>query len=137
MRSRDKIVILFMSIFLICTLLKVGDVFCSSIDPFKPFIKTVRPKSPKAHLLPIQRVKLSELTLKGIIYSPENPMALINDASGKAYIIKVGDPIGPLGHVKFITKSKVIVEEVYTDVFEGRKTRIVELSLPQKEGRKQ
>lgn len=131
----NEVAVLLMFIFLTCGLLKAGEVSPTAIDPFKPFIKTGRPESLETHLLPIQRVKLSELILKGIIYNTEHPLALVNDASGKAYIIKVGDPIGPLGHVKFITESKVIVEEIYTDIFEGKKTRTVELSLPKREER--
>ncbi len=111
-----------------------ADEFLPNTDPFKPFIKTEleKPKT-EDNLLPIQRLKLSEFTLKGIIYDPRRPLALVNDNSGKGYILKIGDPIGPLGHVKSITRKKVIVEEVYTDIFEGKKTRMVELNLPKKE----
>lgn len=126
-----RFVAIFM-LLLIPALVKADD-FLFNVDPFKPFIKTglEKPKT-KDNLLPIQRVNLSELTLKGIIYVPKHPMALINDNSGKAYIIKIGDPIGPLGHVQSITKEKVIVKEVYTDIFEGKKTRLVELTLPKR-----
>jgi len=106
----------------------------AEIDLFKPFIK-LKKETPvsKTALLPIQRLQLSEISLKGIIWNPKRPLALVEDPAGKGYIIKVGDPIGPSGHVKEIRRDKVIIEEKYMDVFEGEKTRLVELALPKKE----
>ena len=85
-------------------------------------------------LLPIQRLKLSELKLKGIIYNVKQPLALVEDPSGKGYILKVGDPIGPPpGKVKEIKKDRIIIEQVYIDILEGEKKAFVELKLPKKE----
>ncbi|MDL1970564.1 MAG: pilus assembly protein PilP [Candidatus Desulfofervidaceae bacterium] len=107
----------------------------TEIDLFKPFIKLKRetPVGNKNILLPIQKLQLSEINLKGIIWDPKRPLALVEDAAGKGYILKVGDPIGPSGHVKEIKQDKIIIEERYVDIFEGQKTRIVELALPKKE----
>jgi len=106
----------------------------AEVDLFKPFLKLrkeveTQPKS----LLPLQRLKLSEVSLKGIIWNPRKPLALIEDSLGKGYILKKGDLIGLTGRVKEIRKDKVIIIEKYIDVFEGEKTRTVELSLPKKE----
>jgi len=84
-------------------------------------------------LLPLQRLKLSEITLKGIIWMRRNPLALIEDSVGKGYILKKGDLIGLNGRVKEIKKNKVVIVEKYIDIFEGEKTREIELVLPKKE----
>ncbi|CAD7773394.1 hypothetical protein DMNBHIDG_00754 [Candidatus Methanoperedenaceae archaeon GB37] len=105
----------------------------SHIDPFRPFIKLTKETASPESLLPIQRLKLSEIKLTGIIWNTKNPLALIEDPAGKGYVLKKGDLIGPSGKVKEIKKDRVIIEESYIDIFEGKKTRFVELVLPQKE----
>ncbi len=106
------------------------------IDPFRPFIKTEKAteivKGEK--LLPTQKLKISEISLKGIIWRQKrSPLALIEDSTGRGYIIKVGDPLGLSGWVKTIKKDRIVVEERYVDIFGNKKTKIVEIALPKKE----
>jgi type IV pilus assembly protein PilP len=105
----------------------------SDIDPFKPFIKLTKKTPGPENLLPIQKLKLSEIKLSGIVWNTQTPLALIEDPAGKGYVLKTGDLIGLSGKVKKIKKDRVIIEESYVDIFEGKKTRIVELILPKKE----
>ena len=121
---------------IVCFLLNflfIGNSNSSEIDPFRPFIKLTKETPNPENLLPIQRLKLSEIKLTGIIWNTQNPLALIEDPAGKGYVLRKGDLIGPSGKVKEVKKDRVIIEESYIDIFEGKKTRFVELVLPQKE----
>ena len=121
---------------IVCFLLNflfIGNSNSSEIDPFRPFIKLTKETPNSENLLPIQRLKLSEIKLTGIIWNTQNPLALIEDPAGKGYVLRKGDLIGPSGKVKEVKKDRVIIEESYMDIFEGEKTRFVELVLPQKE----
>ena len=121
---------------IVCFLLNflfIGNSGSNQIDPFRPFIKLTKETPTSENLLPIQRLKLSEIKLTGIIWNTQNPLALIEDPAGKGYVLRKGDLIGPSGKVKEVKKDRVIIEESYMDIFEGEKTRFVELVLPQKE----
>ena len=121
---------------IVCFLLNflfIGNSGSNQIDPFRPFIKLTKETPTPENLLPIQRLKLSEIKLTGIIWNTQNPLALIEDPAGKGYVLRKGDLIGLSGRVKEVKKDRVIIEESYMDIFEGEKTRFVELVLPQKE----
>jgi type IV pilus assembly protein PilP len=63
-------------------------------------------------LTPIEKVDLSQLKLVGIIFAPSGNKALVEDASGKGFVIKKGARIGiNSGRVIKILKDRVVVEE--------------------------
>lgn len=106
-------------------------------DPFKTFLQltdkgTVR----RAHLTPLQKYEISQLKLVAIITSPQGNIALVEDAQGKGYFLKKGTVVGSNdGKVKQILKDRVIVEEVYQDIFGQTKANEVSLFLhPAEEG---
>jgi type IV pilus assembly protein PilP len=99
------------------------------IDPFLPLFeeKPVVPtetadaekqkKKRRIPLTPLERVDLSQLRLVGIIQAPTGNKALVEEASGKGYIIKKGTFIGiHAGRVLEIQKDRVIVEEEVENV---------------------
>ena len=101
-------------------------------DPFKPFVQLISGKggSGTAPLTPLQKYDISQLKLVAIISSPGGNIALVEDVSGKGYFLKKGTWIGKNdGKVTKILKDKVIVEEVYEDIFGQAKTNEVELFL--------
>lgn len=108
------------------------------VDPFKPFIELTppapagvrapgvapvkpaapaipakpRPKRPTPAPTPLQRFDLAQLKLVGVIAQPEGNLALIEDPTGRGYIVSVGTAIGlKSGIVKKITTEGVVVEE--------------------------
>jgi Tfp pilus assembly protein PilP len=100
-------------------------------DPFKPFI-TLGPKKPiaTARLTPLQRYEVSELRLVGILRGPAGYRALVEDASGKGFIITKGTLIGRgNGRVKEIHDNRVIIEETYKDIFGQVKRRKISVPL--------
>jgi type IV pilus assembly protein PilP len=101
-------------------------------DPFRPFIQLTSAKggSKTAPLTPLQKYDISQLKLVAIISSPGGNIALVEDVSGKGYFLKKGTWIGKNdGKVTKILKDKVIVEEVYQDIFGQTKTNEVLIFL--------
>jgi len=75
---------------IVCFLLNflfIGNSNSSEIDPFRPFIKLTKETPNSENLLPIQRLKLSEIKLTGIIWNTQNPLALIEDPAVKGMSI--------------------------------------------------
>lgn len=99
----------------------------NKIDPFMPLFR----EGPKEEVevsqkverqkriprTPLERIDLSQLKLVGIIQSPSGNKGLVEEASGKGYIISAGSYIGTNGgRVVEISKDRVIVEEEVEDV---------------------
>ncbi|MEE8397361.1 MAG: pilus assembly protein PilP [Desulfobacterales bacterium] len=112
------------------------------IDPFRPWFENeiatdaVGAKS-KAHVLqtPLEKLDLSQLKLVGIILSPSGNMALVEEPSGKGYVIAKGTYIGSnRGKVAKILKGKVIVEETVSYGLSETSTRRKELKLQKPPG---
>ncbi len=99
------------------------------VDPFLPLFEE-KPAAPEESadavkqkkkrrmpLTPLERVDLSQLKLVGIIQAPSGNKALVEEASGKGYIIKKGTFIGiHAGRVLEIQKDRVVVEEEVENV---------------------
>jgi type IV pilus assembly protein PilP len=101
-------------------------------DPFKPFIQLtpVREGSRTGPLTPLQKYDISQLKLVAILSTPEGNVALVEDATGKGYFLKKGTWIGKNdGKVTKILKDKVIIEEVYQDIFGQTKTNEISIFL--------
>jgi type IV pilus assembly protein PilP len=92
------------------------------IDPFEPLFKE-EPETPQLEAFdekrkrrtpqtPLERVALSQIKLSAIMRSSVGNRALVEDATGKGYVIKKGTYIGlNAGQVIQIEKDRVIIEE--------------------------
>jgi len=111
------------------------------IDPFEPLFKE-KPvlakdskKIKRTPRTPLERIDLSQLKLVGIILASSGNRALVQEASGKGYIIKEGTYIGVnSGKVTEIKNDRVIVEEEIEDVVGKPTIRNKELVLPKPPG---
>ena len=111
------------------------------IDPFQPLFqkkeeKETVVKAEKKKFIPqtpLQMVDLSQLKVSGIIRSPNGHKALVEEASGKGYIVTEGTYLGNRGG-KIITigNDTIMVEEPQEDNFgnEVMKTREMKLNRP-------
>jgi type IV pilus assembly protein PilP len=111
------------------------------IDPFEPLFRekpvSVKKKTGKKRIpqTPLERIDLSQLKLVGIILATSGNRALVEESSGKGYVIKKGTYIGVnSGKVVKIKKEKVVVEEEFEDVFGKSKLRQREIKLPKPPG---
>ena len=102
------------------------------LDPFEPLFKkenvslnaSNRKIKRRKPLTPLEKLNLSQLTLVGIIRAPSGNRALVQEASGKGYIIKKGTYIGTQsGKVERILDDRIIVEEKSENIY-GKATTI-------------
>jgi type IV pilus assembly protein PilP len=84
---------------------------------------------------PLEKIELSQLQLKAIIMAPSGNKALVEESSGKGYIIRKGTYIGRHeGKVIKILKDRVVVEEL-TENYEGKMiAEEKEIKLPKPPG---
>jgi len=96
-------------------------------DPFRPFNLNVRPTARRReNLAPLERFELGQLKLVAIIWDIKEPKAMVEDAAGLGYVVKVGTPIGVNeGKVKTIKPSEITIEEFYVDLYGAKKQRDV------------
>lgn len=112
-------------------------------DPFKPLFQE-KPELPRKKKLkrrtprtPLEKLSLSQLKLTAIILAPSGNRALVQEASGKGYVIRNGTYIGlDGGKVVDIEKGRVIIEEEIEDIIGKLTTRKRELKLPKPAGNK-
>jgi len=92
-------------------------------DPFRPFTLNIRQSPrPRPNLSPLERYELGQLKLVGVIWDIKQPNAIVEDATGLGYVVKVGTPIGSNeGKIKFIQPAGLVIEEFQIDVFGARK----------------
>lgn len=112
------------------------------IDPFEPLFqsqsgvaKKAKKKIKRVPRTPLERIDLAQLKLVGIILASSGNRALVEESSGKGYVIKKGTYIGTNGgKIVKIQKETVYVEEKFEDVFGKIQTRKRELKLPKPPG---
>jgi len=115
------------------------------VDPFKsPIAKKPdkkepggkkRPPKPKRPKTPLERLDLSQLKLTAIISTPSGRKALVEEASGKGYVIRKGTYIGVHeGRVVEIASDRVIVREEVENAVGELMVNKRELRLPRRFG---
>jgi len=115
-------------------------------DPFEPLFKEqpdVQAEEPKATgkrekrkpQTPLERVALSQLKVTAIIRSPSGNRALVEDATGKGYVVKKGTYVGlNAGQVVDIDKDRIVVEEEVENVMGELRIENSELKLQKPAG---
>lgn len=118
------------------------------MDPFKPVLGTDEPESATDRVgqekekrekripqSPIEMVDLSQLKLTAVILAPGRNLAMVEDATGKGYIVKKGTYIGNReGRVTEISPDRLIVTERGTDDLGKPISEIREIQLPKPPG---
>jgi len=112
------------------------------IDPFEPLFKETpevavvkKERKKRTPRTPLERIDIGQLKLVGIILAKSGNRALVEEASGKGYVIKPGTYLGTnSGKVVKIEKDKVIVAEEYEDVLGNVTIRNTEIKLPKPPG---
>ena len=112
------------------------------IDPFEPLFSekpTVALKKSKRKKrtprTPLERIDLSQLKLVAIVLASSGNRALVEESSGKGYVVKKGTYMGTnSGKVVKIEKNKVIVAEEFEDYSGNVTKRNREIKLPKPPG---
>ena len=96
------------------------------LDPFEPLFRKESASLPvgkkkgktRKPLTPLEKINLSQLTLVGIIQAPSGNRALVQESSGKGYVVKKGTYIGTnSGKIAQILKDRIIIEEESEDIY--------------------
>jgi len=109
-------------------------------DPFKPLIvekAEATPAKPKQSVeavleaaTPLERMDLAQLKLVAVIWNISDPKGMVEDATGKGYILSIGTIVGKnRGKVTQITYTGVVVTERYETSPGKFKSREVALKL--------
>jgi type IV pilus assembly protein PilP len=94
------------------------------IDPFEPSFRdkpdrvpVLKKRKKRVPRTPLEALDPSQLKLVGVMLSDKGNTALLEDASGKGYVIRKGSYIGMnAGKVVQILKDRVIIEEQIEDI---------------------
>lgn len=104
-------------------------------DPFRPYITevqsftAVRPAN-WAPRTPLERSAISEFKVVAILWSEQDKRAMVEDGTGKGYIIKIGTFIGKKGgKVIDIFADHVVVEEQLVSIYGDKRTNRIPLKL--------
>jgi Tfp pilus assembly protein PilP len=111
------------------------------IDPFEPFLRQAEPDVPaegqeklnrRTPRTQLEKIDLSQLRLTAVLLSPAKTTAMVQESSGKGYVVYEGNYVGNKGgQVSKILKDRIIVEEKYLDIFGKVSVRERELKLQQ------
>lgn len=101
-------------------------------DPFRPLsLKPRLPQRARENLSPLERYEIGQLKLVAIVWDIKEPKAMVEDATGLGYILKMGTLIGPNeGKVKAIKPNEVVIEESLLDFYGAKKTQETSMRLP-------
>lgn len=114
------------------------------IDPFEPLIKAekelpvkenLEPDKPKRILTPLEKLDFSQISLVAIINSETDSVAMVQESSGKGYVVKIGTYMGQNGgQVDRIETDRIVIKEVVKNYKGVETTRFQELKLHKDKG---
>jgi type IV pilus assembly protein PilP len=112
------------------------------VDPFEPLLRdettsnVVQLKSKKrSPSTPLENIDIGQLKLVAIIAAASGKLAMVQESSGKGYLIRPGTFIGTnSGKVISIEADKVLFEEEYEDIHGKTITKKKEMTLPKPPG---
>jgi type IV pilus assembly protein PilP len=104
-------------------------------DPFRSY-EWEREKLAEAEVRgPLEEFDVSQLSVVGVVWNVGNARALIQDPSGKGFIVSEGARVGKNdGRIIKIDDSVVIVKETYVDLMGQEATKDIELRIRRSEG---
>lgn len=95
-------------------------------DPFAPLfvdkpqmaVSNTKKAIRRRPLTPLEKIDLSQLTLVAVIRAPSGNRAMVEDATGKGYIVTKGAYVGINGgQVARVEKDRVFIAEKLVDIF--------------------
>jgi type IV pilus assembly protein PilP len=113
------------------------------IDPFEPLLREEAAQAAIAKLTgkkrapqsPLEKIDLGQLKLVAVIAAPTGNRALVEEATGKGYILREGTYVGlNSGKVVNIALDKIMVEEEFEDVYGKTILQKKEITLPKPPG---
>jgi type IV pilus assembly protein PilP len=113
-------------------------------DPFEPLFKdepedvsvgNKKNQRPDHQKTPLERIALSQLKLSAVIRAPSGNRALVEDGTGKGYVVTNGTYMGlNSGKVVQIANDRIVVEEEVENVLGEYTLKSTELKLQKPAG---
>lgn len=104
-------------------------------DPFRSFVLERVAEEKQSERAPLEQFDLSQLDVSGVIWNAQRLRALVQDPSGRTYIVAEGDPMGKNdGRIVRIDESAVFVREQYVDFHGEKTTKDIALRVRKSEG---
>ena len=105
-------------------------------DPFRSFILDRLNELEDGVKGPLEQYDLNQLGVVGIVWHAERRRALIEDPSGRGYVVQEGTAVGKNdGHVTRIDDNLVIVRETYVDYVGEKTTKDIPMRVrPKRQG---
>lgn len=115
------------------------------VDPFAPLYKeeaekkpetvVAKPKGPERPRTPLEKLDLAQLKLTAIVTTDAEKRALVEEASGKGYVVEIGTHVGlERGTVVEIGQDRIVIEHAAEDDFGKTESRKRELKLQKPPG---
>ena len=115
------------------------------VDPFAPLYKeetekkaqevVAKPKGPERPRTPLEKLDLGQLKLTAIVTNNGFKRALVEEASGKGYVVTVGTKIGlERGTIIEIAQERIVIEHQNEDDFGKATSQKRELKLQKPPG---
>lgn len=104
-------------------------------DPFMPFIKDKVVKEVDVEveeygvLTGMQKFEPGQLTVVAIVQKKQGPIAMVQDSTGKGYILTPGEKLGRNGVVEEITGNMILVKQEYKMTSGALRHRVVKMLL--------
>ena len=97
-------------------------------DPFRSFVEEQKLRLTKTERGPLEQFDLSQLTVVAVVWDTGRPRALVEDPSGRGYVVQVGTPVGKNdGSVTSIGDNAVVVRETYVDYLGAQTSKEIEM----------
>ena len=101
-------------------------------DPFRSFVLDRSAELAEEERGPLEQFDLAQLTVVAVVWGTDRARAMIEDPSGRGYVIQEGTPIGKNdGYVTQITDNSVTVLETYVDYLGESTQKSIEMRVRQ------
>lgn len=103
-------------------------------DPFRSFVLE-NAKNQRQDRGPLEQFELAQIALVAVVWDTNKPRALVQDPSGRAFIVSEGTAVGKNdGRIIRIGDNSVVVKETYVDYLGERTEKDIELHVRQNQG---
>jgi type IV pilus assembly protein PilP len=106
-------------------------------DPFRSYFSDAKQDNPEADgrvLEETEKFELDQYKLTGLISGTSQPMAMVEDPTGRGHVLKIGSRLGKNGgRVTRVTGDQIVVTEEFRDPT-GQRIRVpITVKLPKPE----
>ncbi|MCI4625303.1 MAG: pilus assembly protein PilP [Candidatus Magnetoovum sp. WYHC-5] len=110
------------------------DPFMSIVEISKRRLEQTRQKKKKRVLMPLERYKLSDLKVIGIVAEGNNSYASVVLPDGKAYTVRKGTAVGIYGGwISEVKEDRILVKEESVDYYGNVIINMTEIKLREEE----